>query len=157
MNPMQSISSVFRQYIGFSGRAGRSEYWWFILFQIIVAFILGFSAQVLYVIFVFATFLPALAVLVRRLHDTGRTAWWLLLAIVPFGSLVLLIFAVIAGERRENRYGPEPLSSPADGTFESAGGFQGFQGSQDSAGSCNNCGAELDSAANYCRSCGTAV
>ena len=154
MNPMQSISSVFRQYIGFSGRAGRSESWWSILFQIIVAFILGVSAQVLYVIFVFATFLPALAVLVRRLHDTGRTAWWLLLAIVPFGSLVLLIFAVIAGERRENRYGPEPLISTADGAFESAGGFQG---SQDSARSCTNCGAELDSAANYCRSCGKAV
>ena len=115
---------------------------------------MSIAAPILYVIFVFATLLPALAVLVRRFHDTGRAAWWLLLAIVPFGSLVLLIFAVIAGERGENRYGPEPLSSPAYGAFEGVGVFQG---SQDEARSCTNCGVELDSAANYCRSCGTAV
>ena len=89
MNPAQSISSVFGQYLGFSGRACRSEYWWFFLFQFIVEIILLIAFPILYVIFFLVTILPYLAVAVRRLHDTGRSGWWMLIGLVPsyWGSL----------------------------------------------------------------------
>ena len=155
MSFTQSLSSVFRQYFVFSGRARRSEYWWFALFQLIVALVLAIILPVLYVIYIVATLLPSLAVLVRRLHDTGRPAWWLLLAIIPFGSLVLLIFTVLDGERGENKYGPDPLlRSPTDAFFE---GIVRAQSSQGGARFCISCGSALESGANFCRSCGTAV
>ena len=154
MNPVQSISSVFKQYFGFSGRARRSEYWWFFLFQLILAFVFSFVSPVLYWIYLVATLFPALAVLIRRLHDTGRTGWWVLLAFIPFGGLVILIFAVIQGDRGDNRYGPDPLRPPADIGLE---GIGRARSSQDEARLCTSCGSALESGANFCRSCGIAV
>ena len=86
MNPIESISSVFRNYVNFSGRAQRSEFWWFTLFSFVLhQLILGIIAaavealSILEFIFSLAVLLPSLAVTARRLHDTGRSAWWLII------------------------------------------------------------------------------
>ena len=81
MNPLQSISSVFRNYANFSGRAQRSEFWWFALFSIISQSILNL-VPFLGWIYSLVLLLPSLAVTARRLHDTGRSALWLLIYLV---------------------------------------------------------------------------
>ena len=159
MNPAQSISSVFGQYLGFSGRACRSEYWWFLLFQFIVEIILLIAFPILYVIFFLGTILPYLAVAVRRLHDTGRSGWWMLIGLVPFiGGVFLLVFFVSEGEWGDNKYGPDPQLSP-DRNIGSSGAprIEGSGGSPSDSGLCTTCGSGLYSGANFCRSCGSAV
>ncbi|MCY3801856.1 MAG: DUF805 domain-containing protein [Chloroflexi bacterium] len=94
MSPVEAISSVFRNYVNFSGRAPRSEYWWFTLFAVISQTVLTF-VPFLGMIYALALFLPSLAVAVRRLHDTNRTGWWMLLYMVPaLGSTTLAIVLV---------------------------------------------------------------
>lgn len=113
----ETIASVFGKYATFSGRASRSEYWYFVLFY----FLLSFGANFLLVGFTFngpgaielfasliplAFFLPSLAVAVRRLHDIDRTGWWLLIAFIPLiGAIILLVFACTAPSPGQNRYG----------------------------------------------------
>ena len=112
---------VLKKYAVFSGRARRKEYWFFVLFNIIIAFVLGFidglmgnvhaesGMGLLGGLYALAVLLPGIGVSVRRLHDTGRTGWWLLLAFVPLvGALVLLVFMVLDGESGPNEYGPDP-------------------------------------------------
>ena len=85
MSFTESISACFRKYIVFSGRAQRSEYWWFFLFNFVISVVLGIIAaaaaalQFLEWVYSLAVLLPSLAVTVRRLHDTNRSAWWLLI------------------------------------------------------------------------------
>ncbi|MDE2483269.1 MAG: DUF805 domain-containing protein [bacterium] len=117
--------AVLKKYAVFSGRARRSEYWWFAVFNVIAIAVLalvggvlgaliagkeiaGDIATVLYGIYVIAVLLPSLAVSVRRLHDTGRSAWWLLLSFVPFANIVLLIFYCLDSQPGANAYGPNP-------------------------------------------------
>lgn len=112
--------AVLKNYVGFSGRARRKEYWMFTLFNVIFSFILGVvdgivfgggenSIGVFGLIYSLAVFLPSLAVSARRLHDIDRTAWWLLLCLVPIvGWLVLLVFAMLEGSKGDNRFGPDP-------------------------------------------------
>ena len=116
---------VLRKYAVFSGRARRLEYWMFQLINLLVTSALvvadvvmgmanaagvGFFAG----IYALAVFIPELAVCVRRLHDTGRSAWWLLLVFLPLlGALVLFIFMLMDGQRGENRFGPAPKGPPA--------------------------------------------
>ena len=91
MSPAEAISSVFRNYVNFGGRAPRSEYWWFILFAVVSQIVLNFIPFFGW-IYSLALFLPSLAVAVRRLHDTNRTGWWVLFYLVPaFGTVVLAI------------------------------------------------------------------
>lgn len=110
---------VLSNYAAFSGRARRSEYWYFVLVNFIIGFVLyllGAMAHVtfLYAIYVLATFIPSLAVTVRRLHDTGRSGWWWLIAFVPFvGAVVLLVFMVLEGTNGPNQYGPDPKAAGA--------------------------------------------
>ena len=115
-----------QKYAGFSGRARRSEYWYFVLFTIIVGIvasiidtILGTKASngagLIYAIAELALLLPGIAVAVRRLHDTSRSGWWLLLGLIPIiGSIVLIVFFV-QDSHGENQYGPSPkaLDAPA--------------------------------------------
>jgi uncharacterized membrane protein YhaH (DUF805 family) len=109
---------VLQRYAQFSGRAGRAEFWWFFLANLIIVAILSVLRQassafwVLYVIYAVALIIPSLAVSVRRLHDIGRSGWWILIGLVPLvGAIVLLVFHVMAGDPMVNRYGstPEPL------------------------------------------------
>jgi uncharacterized membrane protein YhaH (DUF805 family) len=123
----ESIKTCFQKYIDFNGRASRSEYWWFFLFSFIVSVALSIVAMVAFFltflewIFALVILLPSLAVTVRRLHDTNRPAWWLLLLVPPVGFIgwiPLLIFCVLPGTPGANRYG-SGLLQPQQGM----GGF----------------------------------
>jgi uncharacterized membrane protein YhaH (DUF805 family) len=113
-------SAPWKKYTTFSGRASRGEYWAFTLVNLViyaVLFGLGAAMQstILYVIagvFLLASILPALAVTVRRLHDTNKSGGWFFITFVPsIGSLWLLILTLKAGTPGENRFGPNPTSS----------------------------------------------
>ncbi|MFE0778041.1 DUF805 domain-containing protein [Streptomyces sp. NPDC058861] len=110
---------VLKKYAVFSGRARRKEFWMFTLFNFIAAVILSIldnvlGIQILSLIYTLAVFLPALGVSVRRLHDTGRSGWWILIALVPIvGFITLLVFNCLEGEQQQNAYGPNPKLAPA--------------------------------------------
>ncbi len=111
---------VFIQnYANFEGRARRSEYWYYVLFNFIItlsawilSFILfflgGFLLWFIIGAFGLATLIPSLAAQVRRLHDTGKSGWWILISFIPFGAIVLLIFYCTEGDHGSNEYGPDP-------------------------------------------------
>jgi uncharacterized membrane protein YhaH (DUF805 family) len=109
----EAISDGFSKYATFSGRTSRSGYWWFYLFYVLVLFgasILdaAIKTPILTGLAVLAFFLPTLAVLVRRLHDTDRSGWWVLIGFVPLiGTIVLIVFACI-DSGPPNKYGDGP-------------------------------------------------
>ena len=111
---------ALKKYAVFEGRATRQEYWMYVLFNaiaavvfVIVDTVLGTSSSgmpfgMLTAVYLVGTILPSLAVLVRRLHDTNRSGWWVLLSAVPFGGIVLLVFAIQDSDAGPNQYGPNP-------------------------------------------------
>jgi uncharacterized membrane protein YhaH (DUF805 family) len=108
---------VLKKYAVFSGRARRKEYWYFVLFNFIITFVLGFieafasgnNYSVVSTLYGLAVLLPTLAVAVRRLHDTGRSGWWLFISLIPvIGAIWLLILYFIDSQRETNKYGPSP-------------------------------------------------
>lgn len=109
----EAISDGLSKYATFSGRTSRSGYWWFYLFYVLV--LIGVSivdaalnSSVLAVLVVLGLFLPTLAVLVRRLHDTDRSGWWVLISFVPLvGTIVLIVFACL-DSGPPNKYGNGP-------------------------------------------------
>src|SRR6516164_5803498 len=117
MSFLEAISSGFRNYVNFSGRAIRSEFWYWALFCAVVSVVLGLidrrfnpGTQVgafsfLSAIVWLALFLPSLAISVRRLHDIDRTGWWVLLDLTAIGSLVLIYWACLRGTVGANRFG----------------------------------------------------
>ncbi|MBV8489311.1 MAG: DUF805 domain-containing protein [Candidatus Eremiobacteraeota bacterium] len=124
--------SVLKNYTGFHGRARRAEFWWFTLFNIIIIAVLelvgsligGMTgsgngpvvAGALAGIYSLAVLLPTIAVSIRRLHDTDKSGWWILLNFVPFGAIVLLIFYILDGTPGPNQYGPNPKDLVATAT-----------------------------------------
>jgi uncharacterized membrane protein YhaH (DUF805 family) len=93
MTFQESIRVCFSKYADFSGRATRSEYWWFILFVLLAGLGISMISDVLGGIFALATLLPSIAAATRRLHDTNRSGWWQLLCLVPIiGGIVLIVF-----------------------------------------------------------------
>ena len=111
---------VLKKYAVFSGRARRKEYWMFFLFNIIIAFVLGFieglagSSGLIGIFYSLAVLIPGIAVSVRRLHDTDRSGWWLLIGLVPIvGAIVLLVFMVFDSQSGQNQYGEYPKESIA--------------------------------------------
>lgn len=107
---------VIINYVNFEGRARRKEYWYFTLVNILVGFALGLTAPILdelsvllYWLYMLAVFLPSLGVTVRRLHDTNRSGWWLLVSFIPLlGALLLLIWVISDSDYDENEYGLPP-------------------------------------------------
>ena len=105
---------VLKKYAVFSGRARRKEIWYFILFDFIFAFALGLIDQligsyVLASLYSLAFLLPSIGVSIRRLHDTGRTGWWVFIGLIPLvGAIILLIFFVTDSQPDTNQYGPSP-------------------------------------------------
>lgn len=112
---------VLKKYAVFTGRSRRKEYWYFVLFSVLVSIILGVvdgiigtyneetGFGILAGVYSLAIILPSIAVAARRLHDIGRTGWWLLIGFIPIiGALVLLMFAVQDSQAGENQYGPWP-------------------------------------------------
>ena len=105
---------VLKKYAVFSGRARRTEYWMFFLFNVIISLVLGFLAAILSNLYALAVLIPGLAVSVRRLHDTNRSGWWLLISLVPIvGIIVLIVFLVSDGQANDNQYGPNPKAVAA--------------------------------------------
>ena len=104
MNFGQAISSCLSKYATFSGRASRSEYWWFVLFQFLALFIAIMVSEVLYGLVALGLLLPALAVGARRLHDIGKSGWWQLLALTGIGSFVLLYWYVQPSDHSATTY-----------------------------------------------------
>jgi uncharacterized membrane protein YhaH (DUF805 family) len=103
---------VLQRYAKFDGRAGRAEFWWFVLAQVIVYValaILGGIADVftiLYFLYAIGTFIPSLAVAVRRLHDTDKSGWFILLGLIPLiGFIILIVFYAMEGTNGPNQYG----------------------------------------------------
>ncbi|GAB5401344.1 MAG: DUF805 domain-containing protein [Aureisphaera sp.] len=118
-----------KNYANFEGRARRSEYWYYVLVNILIMIIpivlmftgigtydgdspLYYIGLALVVLFGLASFIPSIAVAVRRLHDTGKSGWWYLIGIIPvvsyIGGIVLFVFYCIDGDKGPNQYGPDP-------------------------------------------------
>lgn len=121
---------AMKRYAQFSGRADRSEYWYFFLFNILFLIgamlldnILGFNYPnvpygILYSVYALASLLPGLAAAVRRLHDVNKSGWYILVALIPLvGSIWLLVLLASKGTHGENKYGPDP-SGEATFDFE---------------------------------------
>jgi uncharacterized membrane protein YhaH (DUF805 family) len=99
MTFQESIRVCFTKYADFTGRASRSEYWWFFLFIVLVSLGASMISNVLSVVFSLATLLPSIAAATRRLHDTNRSGWWQLICIVPVvGLIVLIVFLAQEGK-----------------------------------------------------------
>ncbi|EQA98924.1 hypothetical protein L485_15310 [Sphingobium baderi LL03] len=136
---MEWMLLPLRRYAKFSGRARPKEYWMFVLFLILAGIVVGIVETMLGLnvtqrwadhgpwwidagyrtqagpltgLFALAMFLPQLAVAVRRLHDTDRSGWWLLLIFLPLiGGIILLVFFIMSGTRGPNRFGPDPVEA----------------------------------------------
>ena len=110
-NIFQNYVNVLKNYVTFSGRATRSEYWYFILVNFIIAVLIGIIGVLVHLpvlsdLYSLAILLPSFAVGARRLHDTDRSGWWLLIGLIPLvGAIVLLVFFVQKGTEKENRFG----------------------------------------------------
>ena len=136
----ESIKTCFAKFITWEGRASRSEYWYFVLFGILAQIVGGVIDNVIgtsfsvtnpetgeaismgygwvYLLAALANFLPSLAAMVRRLHDTERSGWWYWIALVPIiGIIVLIVWLASRGTSGNNRYGSDPLGSDLAPTF----------------------------------------
>lgn len=107
--------AVLKNYAQFNGRARRKEFWMFVLFSSLISIVLGAVEWLMGLptalsgLYNLGVLVPSFAVLFRRLHDTGRSGWWVLLLFVPLlGALAILFFTVQEGESGENAYGPNP-------------------------------------------------
>jgi len=117
---MEWYVMAWKKFAQFEGRSRRKEYWMFTLFNILVACVLyipgliyresalGLGLLALYGIYSLATLIPALAVSIRRLHDTGKSGWFLLLCFIPFVNLILLVFLCLDSSPGPNQYGLNP-------------------------------------------------
>jgi uncharacterized membrane protein YhaH (DUF805 family) len=115
---MHYYTDVLKKYVEFDGRASRKEYWMFTFMNTLVYVVVSFVAGavlpqslggVVTGLYALAILLPSIAVGIRRLHDTNRSGWWLLIGIIPFiGALVLLVFFVLDSTPGANEYGPNP-------------------------------------------------
>ena len=115
---MDWYMAVLKKYADFSGRARRREYWMFVLINFLIGCGLGVIAALVHGltflswVYSLAVLVPSIAVSVRRLHDTSRSGWWLLIGLVPLiGLIVLIVFFATDGEPGDNEYGPNPKSS----------------------------------------------
>ena len=112
---------VLKQYVDFTGRARRKEFWMFTLINVLISWTLGFvftfialsidvpALAFLAYAYSLAVFIPGLAVTVRRLHDTGKTGWYVLVALIPFvGAIWLIVLLCMEGENKTNQWGENP-------------------------------------------------
>ncbi len=114
MSFTEAVKSGFDNYVNFDGRASRSAYWYWVLFAILASIVgnildAAIGASIFSILIGLALFLPGLAVAVRRLHDTGRSGWWILIGLIPIiGFIVLIVFLVQDSDAGDNEYGPLP-------------------------------------------------
>lgn len=118
----KSIATCMAKYAVFSGRASRSEYWWFYLFTVLMSWgasIVGAVtfpdpelAEIFSIIISLVFLLPALAAATRRLHDTGRSGWWQLLYLTVIGGIFVIVWLATDTEKSDNKYGSYENSAP---------------------------------------------
>jgi uncharacterized membrane protein YhaH (DUF805 family) len=104
---MKWYLKVLRQYFDFKGRARRKEYWMFVLFNIVFSLVASLFG-ILAVIYGVALFIPGLAVSVRRLHDVGKSGWWLLISLTVIGVFWLIYLSCIDSQQGSNKWGDNP-------------------------------------------------
>ncbi|AIY41503.1 Integral membrane protein [Collimonas arenae] len=110
MTFIESIKVCFSKYIDFNGRASRSEYWWFVLFIVLATIVADAISYKLSGLFSLATLLPSIAVATRRLHDTDRSGWWQLIALIPVLGWIAIIYFLVQEPKEPNRFGAAPTS-----------------------------------------------
>ena len=118
---MDNYISVLKKYAVFEGRAGRREYWMFFLFTLVISIILSIVSEgigdkvgVLGAIYGLGTLLPSLGVGIRRLHDTGRSGYWILISLIPLiGTIWIIVLLALKGNAESNKYGPSPYATMA--------------------------------------------
>ena len=112
----EAVQLFFSNYVNFTGRSSRGAYWWWVLAALLINIVLSIidvgilgmaEFQPFSNLFALATLIPGIALGVRRLHDVGRTGWWLLIALTVIGILLLLFWFVQPGQRSENAFGPD--------------------------------------------------
>jgi uncharacterized membrane protein YhaH (DUF805 family) len=128
MDFMTAVRTCLSKYVDFSGRARRSEYWYFALFNFLVGIVANILDSILGTGYEGATggglintvvglalFLPGLAVAVRRLHDTGRSGWWVLLVFAIIVGWIVLLVWFVSDSKADNQYGPNPKGAAPGG------------------------------------------
>lgn len=135
----QAVKSAYKNCFKYEGRASRSEFWWFYLYSVLLivaifviigvvgglaagaasgrdttasSMIGGSAVLAAFAVYFLAIFFPMLSLAFRRLHDSDKSGWFLLLYFVPFGGIVLLVFYCLPGTLGGNRYGPDPKATP---------------------------------------------
>lgn len=115
---MDGYLNTLKKYADFSGRARRTEYWMFFLFNFIIGIVMSVvdyvlsSPGIVGLIFALAILIPSIAVGVRRLHDTDRSGWWLLILLIPIiGTIALIIFLLLDSSPGDNRFGTNPKAA----------------------------------------------
>ena len=141
MSPLDSIKTCFSKWSDWGGRASRSEFWWFFAFSTVVRLLClvpiwvivvavglnGILPNILFWTLVavdLAVFVPQTCVAVRRLHDTGRTGWWLLSTPIPILNIILGVFLILEGESRKNKFGSVPRNIAPTATLREV--FEAF-------------------------------
>lgn len=111
---------VLQKYAVFEGRARRKEYWFFVLFNFIISIVISVvesgigTGGILGLIYVLGVFLPSVGVGIRRLHDTDRSGWWLLIGLIPvIGFIILIVLLALDSTPGDNRFGPNPKGETA--------------------------------------------
>ncbi|MCX4259147.1 MAG: DUF805 domain-containing protein [Muribaculaceae bacterium] len=112
----EAVKSCFNKYADFNGRSPRAEYWYFALFNVAVVMVLAVLGAIIgklfmyvYYTYVLAILVPSIAVSIRRMHDIGRSGWWVLISLVPFiGSIWYIVLAALPSQLGPNQYGPNP-------------------------------------------------
>ena len=112
---IDAIKLAFKNYINFNGRSRRSELWWFFLFNIIIGIIISILAKLItpyliYLSYIYCliAFLPGLGLGIRRLHDIGKSGWYILIGFIPLVGIILLYFYCLDSENQSNEYGESP-------------------------------------------------
>ena len=115
---MNGYLATLKKYADFNGRARRTEYWLFVLLSMVIAMLLAVvdfflgSPGIIGMLFALAVLIPGIAVAVRRLHDTDRSGWWLLIAFIPIiGTIALLVFLLLDSNPGDNRFGANPKAA----------------------------------------------
>jgi uncharacterized membrane protein YhaH (DUF805 family) len=108
MNFQQAVMSCLQKYVGFEGRASRSEYWWFFLFNILLSIVASMLSEKLGGLVSLLMLLPSIAAGARRLHDIGKSGWTMLLYIIPLIGFILWIYWGVQPSQGDNQYGEAP-------------------------------------------------
>ena len=111
MNFTESIKTCYKKFFDFSGRASKSEFWWFQLYAIIIyalMFVFQGDLSILFSIITIANAIPNYAASVRRLHDTDKSGWMVLISVIPLIGLYIIVLLIADGTKGKNRFGPKP-------------------------------------------------